>query len=187
MPWTCSADRTCVSFSQSITELVRPDPLRTQQWKVVDGLRYRRATYGKKIGGTRIIESEWSKNPKEGISIAGVIVIQGAKDFKVQTRFELDRIFAHCDMFEGYRATRKCGYRGKASPSDAYKPPFVIDTVSDSDIQVSSKRHRSGCAKYWQIIYKLWGNNYLIHPRICPNWNVDVGCQAAKIFLFTTS
>lgn len=30
--WTCSADRTtCVSFSQSIAELVRPDPLRTGQ------------------------------------------------------------------------------------------------------------------------------------------------------------
>ena len=74
----------------------------------------------------RIIESEWSRNPKEKeISVAGVI--QGTNDFKLG--FELDRMFAHYDMFEGYRATRKYGYRGKASPSDAYKPPFWILTL----------------------------------------------------------
>jgi hypothetical protein len=72
----------------------------------------------------RVIESEWSRNAKEGISVAKV-VIQSAKDFKLG--FELARTFAHCDMFERYRATRKYGYRGKASPSNAYEPPFGID------------------------------------------------------------
>lgn len=71
----------------------------------------------------RIVESEWSRKPKEGISVADVV--QGAKDFKLD--FELTRTFAHGDMFEGYRATRKYGYRGKASSSDGYKPPFRID------------------------------------------------------------
>lgn len=65
----------------------------------------------------RIVESEWSRNPKEGFSVTEVI--QGAKDFKLG--FELDRTFAHYNVFEGYRATRKYGYSGKASPSDGYK------------------------------------------------------------------
>jgi hypothetical protein len=71
----------------------------------------------------RVIESEWSRDAKEGIVFAKVI--QGAKDLKLG--FELDRTFAHYDVFEGYRATRKYGYRGEASPSDGYKPPFGID------------------------------------------------------------
>jgi len=72
----------------------------------------------------RIVESEWSRNAKEGFGAAEVI--QGAKDFKLG--FELDRTFVHYDVFEGNRATRKYGYRGKASPSDGYKPPLGIDT-----------------------------------------------------------
>jgi len=71
----------------------------------------------------RIVESEWSRNTEEGISVAEVI--QGAMDFKLG--FELDRTFAHYDVFEGYRTTRKYGYSGKASPSDRYKPPFGIE------------------------------------------------------------
>ena len=72
-----------------------------------------------------------SRNAKEGFSVAEVI--QGAKDFKLG--FELNRTFTHYDMFKGYRATRKYGYRGKASPSDGYKPPLGIDIlIPDSDM-----------------------------------------------------
>ena len=62
--------------------------------------------------------------PKKDSVLQKSALIQGAKDFKLG--FELDRTFAHYDVFEGYRATGKYGDRGKASPSDGYKPPFEI-------------------------------------------------------------
>ena len=158
MSWTCSANRTCVSFSQSITELVLIHCVRGsvqfQQLGITFAdqrgeksstwLRWRRATHGKKTGRTRIIESEWSRNSKkESVS-------QGAKDFKFG--FELDRMFAHCDMFEGYRATRE-SMDTEAKLSLPMRTSLHSALISDSDM-----RHRSGCAKCivcWQIIYKL--------------------------------